>query len=421
MPAQKRPAQKMPAQKRPAQNMAPSPAQKMARSTVQYEFWPSSLRRTGHTTVDVDPADALYKRLQEIPKHPVYEVHMARMEQLPCQLQPTSKFRNGADRWWCPVHQGNYGKKAQIKAAEAGGEKCCDHADVGVDFVRTSEVFEFCLVPRDAVMGPNDYCELGVWIGLAPSIDTVTAQTKFFPCIRVCARKTIGGPKVVDKSFPAVRIKDKTGRFPRIPSEGITVTTPAALEFLYYLENLCPVNARLGLQVVPGQSLPRSAVDLTDIVRCKHCEALHEDIGDFFGQKLHRQHLCFGCGRNIYGPPSIGNPMKAFAREWKREVAGMNIDPHNAEVHLNSANQRFMVWPSTPALFWSWDAPEIWGIHVHACDEKGERVIDGTFGLVHLDGKVLDRAQLFADMLKNSNWMEDHAELKKIARELEDD
>ena len=33
-----------------------------------------------------------------------------------------------------------------------------------------------------------------------------------------------------------------------------------------------------------------------------------------------------------------------------------------------------MCWPSTPALFWSRDAPEIWGIHVHGFDAKDRKM-----------------------------------------------
>mmetsp|Transcript_46910 Transcript_46910/g.130648 ORF Transcript_46910/g.130648 Transcript_46910/m.130648 type:complete len:409 (+) Transcript_46910:147-1373(+) len=394
---------------------------KKPRTAIKYEFWPSSLRRAGHTTVEIDPSEPLYQHLQEIPKHAVYDAHMARMQRLPCKLLPTSKFRNGANRWWCPVHQGSYGKKAQVQAAGSGGPKCCDQAEDLVDFVCTSDVPEFCLVSPGQANNPSEYCELGVWIGLAPAMDTWSTRPYFYSGIHVHARKVHSGPKVVDKNFPAIRIKDKTGRFPRIPAAGIVVTPPAALEYLYYMENNCPVNSGLGLRIHEGQTLPRSPVELTEIVRCKHCETLHEDIGDFFGENLHKKHLCGTCGRDIFGAPSIGNPMQAFAREWKREVVGVNIDPDNAEVHLESSKHSFMIWPSTPALFWSRDAPEIWGVHVHAFDAKGDRVIDDTFGRVYIDGVKLERSKLFVDMLCNSVWMEDQAEQNEVAQELEDD
>ena len=88
--------------------------------------------------------------------------------------------------------------------------------------------------------------------------------------------------------MPAVRISDRTGRFPNIPETGILVTTPAALEYLYYMEHQCPVNKELGVEPLESQGVPRSSVELTAIVKCKHCGALHEDIGDFFGENLHK-------------------------------------------------------------------------------------------------------------------------------------
>ena len=268
----------------------------------------------------------------------------------------------------------------------------------------------------------NDYVELGIWIGLAPAIDTYHEKGKyFFAGIHVHARKELGGPKVIDKNFPAVRIKDATGRFPKIPETGILITTPAALEYLYYMEHRCPVNSQLGLNLEEAQSLPRSSVELTDVVKCKHCGALHEDIGDFFGENAHKKHLCGTCGRDIFGRANIGNPLQLFNRTWRREIVGEKIDPHNKEIHIDTKVHRLMCWPSTPALFWSRDAPEIWGIHAHGFDSNGHRVIDDTYGAVYVDGKKLVRAELFASMLQNSFWMLEEAEMAAVAEELEDD
>ena len=80
-----------------------------------------------------------------------------------------------------------------------------------------------------------------------------------------------------------------------------------------------------------------------------------------------------------------------------------------------------MCWPSTPALFWSREAPEIRGIHVHGFDADGQRVIDDTYGTVYADGKKLCRSELFASMLQNSFWMVEEAEMAAVAEELEDD
>ena len=226
---------------------------------------------------------------------------------------------------------------------------------------------------------------------------------------------------MIDKNYPAVRIRDSTGRFPKIPSSGLLVTTPAALESLYYMEHQCPGNAKLGVHSLESQNVPRSSVELTPTGLCKHCDALHEDIGHFFGENLHKKHLCGSCGRDIWGKANIANPLQLFERPWRREIVGDRIDPQNKEIHLTSASHRLMCWPSTPALFWSRDAPEIWGSHVHGCDAEGQRLIDDTYGTVYLDGQKLDRAELFAKMLDNSFWMLEEAEMAHVAEELEDD
>ena len=60
-------------------------------------LWPTNTFRAGHTSV--------------IPSPPLSEAlaamgtNFARAASLPCQFNETAKFRNGADRLWCPVHQ----------------------------------------------------------------------------------------------------------------------------------------------------------------------------------------------------------------------------------------------------------------------------------------------------------------------------
>ena len=48
-------------------------------------------------------------------------------------------------------------------------------------------------------------------------------------------------------------------------------------------------------------------------------------------------------------------------------------------------------------------------------------MIDDTYGTVYVDGKKLDRSELFGAMLDNSFWMVEEAEMAAVAEELEDD
>ena len=212
-------------------------------SAKKYEFWPSDLQRAGHTSVLVEEGEDLGKQLRDIKKHEVYGIHMARMQKLPCKLIPTSKFRNGQERWWCPIHQGVYGKKKQVFEAGKTGVKRCDQSDALIDFVQSSEILELTLVKPGDVKEENDYVELGIWIGLAPALDTFNEKNKYFYAgIHVHARKEMGGRKVIDKNFPAVRIRDRTGRFPKIPKG---FWWPAQQPWSTYMEHHCPVNAKM--------------------------------------------------------------------------------------------------------------------------------------------------------------------------------
>jgi hypothetical protein len=61
----------------------------------------------------------------------------------------------------------------------------------------------------------------------------------------------------------------------------------------------------------------------------------------------------------------------------------------------------YTVWASTPAIIWTASRPQERGIHVHV-HRGGSRIEDDTFGSVILDGKALDRAQLFQRMVEQS-------------------
>ena len=307
----------------------------------------------------------------------------------------------------------------------------CEHANDPVDFCHVSDIpiFTLCNETDDRIDKEEDsYAELGIWMGLPPGLDTHSKnQQLYFPGIHVHARKHSEGPKLVDKNFPAVTVRDRTLRYPHLSGEGVTITSPAALEYLFFMEHSCPVNRNLASgkddknKTAAGllPDLPRSKVDLVSDIRCKNCNAIHEDIGDFFGETKHKKHLCGQCGRAIMGKANIGNPMYAFQREFHREV----VAGKNARIELSSKEYTVTAWPSTPAILFSRSAAEPWGIHIHAFDKDGKRVIDDTFGEVSLDGKKLNRADLFNDMVKGIQWLqeEDAAKKASTAEELEDD
>jgi hypothetical protein len=71
----------------------------------------------------------------------------------------------------------------------------------------------------------------------------------------------------------------------------------------------------------------------------------------------------------------------------------------NRTVNLDTyPNCFYAVWASTPAVLWTGDRPQEFGIHVHVYD-GANRIIDQTFGEVLLNGKALNRDELLKAMI----------------------
>lgn len=91
----------------------------------KYILWPSSLKRAGWTEVEFD------QTLDQIE---------GSSNVLPCKLFESSKFRNGNNRFWCPVHQGVYGKKREIEKFISTGIKKCDQSEDFISYIKKSEI-----------------------------------------------------------------------------------------------------------------------------------------------------------------------------------------------------------------------------------------------------------------------------------------
>ena len=61
----------------------------------------------------------------------------------------------------------------------------------------------------------------------------------------------------------------------------------------------------------------------------------------------------------------------------------------------------YTIWASTPAIVWTAERPQEFGIHVHIHNGR-ERIVDDTFGEVILNGQKLNRDKLVAEMIKRT-------------------
>jgi hypothetical protein len=132
-------------------------------------------------------------------------------------------------------------------------------------------------------------------------------------------------------------------------------------------------------------------------INCKDCGYPHLDLGDF-ARIAHRKHLCGNCGRdNTWSTtPIASTPLKPLHDQFSRANQYFDV---TKEINLDDfAGLPFQVWASTPAVLWTAERPQERGIHVHVYKD-GEYLIDDTFGVVHYQGKLLHRAELFNTMV----------------------
>ncbi|CAG0914148.1 unnamed protein product [Notodromas monacha] len=355
--------------------------------TDKYIMWPSSLMRAGHTKVEINSTDPTHAAvIQNI--HDEFGIHVGRGVQLPCKLFPSSKFRNGRERFWCPVHQGSYGKIAQVNEANSTGIRKCDQVHDLIDIVRDSEIPVFDL---------GDYLRFSVSIGLPPSVNTVEKNNVVG--LRIHAE---GKEEVINKVFPAVYIKKIPKCLFSYSGKGLLITPPAALEAFMQME---AANVGKEDQSSVGHRVP---VTLTEVVQCKHCKSLHEDVGDFFGQNYHKKHLCGCCGREIFGKPNIGNPLGIFVK---------GSQPSQAEASgrlvLDTSKHKFMLWPTVRAFFSNSLESTLQGVRVKLFDAEGnDPESDKTYGSIEVDGQAFNRRKAMQVMLDGMQGTENHIVLE---------
>lgn len=284
---------------------------------------------------------------------------------LPCDFVSAGKFRHGKHRLWCRTHQAYWGTKADLLSYDELGEmRCASHA----------QLMNYVVSPL--TINIDDHAEVGVWCSMPAAIATVNIPNRA-PKIHVHVRKTAGEHKVVDDDFAAISLMYGThlGMF---KNEGITrvnITPPAAFDFVYGLE--------------AGREM--------SCVNCPTCGYPHLDLGEF-AKKPHRKHFCGNCGRDSTwsAKPIVSTPLKLlhdqFAKNTKYETPDrvLNLD--------NFKGCAYAIWASTPAIVWSAERPQEYGIHVHVHDGES-RIIDDTFAEVVLNGAPLDRSHLIAQMI----------------------
>jgi hypothetical protein len=287
---------------------------------------------------------------------------------LPCEFVEAGKARNGAERWWCRTHQTHWGTKAdQAAFAKFGEMRCANH----------TQLMNYVVAPMTVNL--SDHEEVGVWCSMPAAISTEEIQPRA-PRIHVHVRPEKNGKKSVDRDFNAISLlhQDHIGLFKSNDITRVNVTPPAAFDFVCGLE--------------AGRKM--------DCVNCSHCGYPHLDLGDF-ALKPHSKHFCGNCGRDSTWSktPIVSTPLKPlhdqFAKTLKYETPPRALDLEEY------GGCTYTIWASTPAVIWTAERPQEFGIHVHVHD-GAKRIIDDTFGQVLLKGEQLNRSALIKKMISRT-------------------
>ncbi len=264
-----------------------------------------------------------------------------------CEVVAVGRRRDGGTRYWCLTHRADATAKYGRRSTTCRGAH--------IPLITARETLDLHL---------DRYCGgVALWGAVPPVYDTTVQPLD--RGIHVHARETLGGEKVLDDTFRAVRIFAAA-----LPSDGTLVTE---LDAIYYM-----VSSVFGYT--------------TKLIACPYCGFSHLDR-DWFSVHPHQRHLCAGCGRYFRDHErGIGNPTEAVRAalgvpERAAKPAGRAIDIRQAAYPGG-----IQIWGSNPAFVWTSGLAEEEGVHVHAFAsiDDAQPVVDETFSRVVVDGLWLD-------------------------------
>ena len=267
-----------------------------------------------------------------------------------CSVQAQVKRRNGKPKWWCSVHQ--------APAWGPDGERLLRCTEVGRFEYRDEEILELNL---------DDYPGgVAGWGATEALLDT--AGKSYDRGVHIHARKEVNKWKVIDDTFKMVR-----------------VSKPSLLGFAPI-----EIHERDAVNYVASAILGHNLTYLA----CSHCGNIHLDA-DYFAVIPHRKHLCNACGREFFDPfsrTSISNPLMKVKEALGDFLVNRQVVEVDRRLQLRKEDfpGGIQIWASNPAIIWTSPKLEEAGIHVHAYDERGRRLVDDTFGYVEINGYVLE-------------------------------
>lgn len=263
-----------------------------------------------------------------------------------CNIVSVGKRRDGGTRYWCLQHKADATAKYGVAAQK------CRYADI--PYVSTSETIKI-----DIATYPGG---VALWGAVPPVYDTTLQPID--RGIHVHARQSSESSKEIDETFRKVILVDGNN-----PSRKAEISE---LDAIYYM-----------VTSVFGYSMK--------YVECTRCQYPHLDK-DWFSLNPHQRHLCAGCGQYFRDTSkAIGNPIKKTQSLFDNQPSKTKKIDRHLEIKQKDYKGGIQIWGSNSAIFWTGNAEEEEGIHIHAfVDDESLPVIDDTFSKVIIDEVELD-------------------------------
>ena len=290
---------------------------------------------------------------------------------LPCEFVHAGKYRHGAERWWCRIHQTHWGIKADLEAQKRFGHLCCANHE---------QLMSYVLSPL--LVQVSDYKQIEVRCSFPAALASCPVVPEV-PKISVRATSRVDGTEL-DTLVDALAIGygQDLGLFENNQITRVNVTPPAAFEFVCAQEEQREMSC----------------------INCSSCHYPHLDLAGF-AEKPHRKHFCGNCGRDSTWSkvPIVSTPLKPLhdrlARNSRFEPA-LDVLDLDRTLAANTGAQ-YEIRASAPAIIWTADQPQKTGIDVRVVGANGKVLVSDIFGKVSLDGRSLERPLLFETMREN--------------------
>jgi hypothetical protein len=270
-----------------------------------------------------------------------------------CDIIYVGRRRDGGSRFWCMAHKADATAKYGVAAAH-----CVAAFDEPIPASATLEL--------DPSVYPGG---VALWGSVPACYDTTTLPTD--RGIHVHARKNPGLHKDIDATYRRLLVPFRKDL---ISGPMLEVEEIDAINFM--------ISSVFGFPTIE--------------IHCTHCGFSHLDR-DWFAVHLHRRHQCHGCGRQFSDVEAgIGNPVAGLRTALHTKTHPLKPAGRTIEIEQVDYRGGIQVWGSNPAIYWTSDASEEIGIHLHAFKKATSHVphIDDTFDRVVVDGVELDANQV---------------------------